>query len=394
MKKRFVLFLSMIIFLAAIPINIYASISEIDEDAVKNTIEAYFDLQNEIVIHEKDVELLADFFTDPESNKFYNFQSKRLEYSIQKPKILEYSIADILTKFDYKSIDINDDFIIVDVVVDKFVKLNFDEKYDPMRSEHRITLKNIDNKLYIEKDEYTDEFMELYGMDCDFDQLIQDLKDGYAKILRDNIKYANDPRIQESELEPSSSPGDYYVSYNRSNAVYYARLYSDNNGHSTSNYNNAQFSSYGTNDCQNFVSQCIWYGFGGRNSANKDLPMTAEWWANKTGTNTNWYWVNTAHFYNYITGNYASDNYGVRGITTSIASLQPGDYVYDTSNGGHVMFVSKVGDTNGDGQNDLGGIEICAHTYNHKDYRLIDTDTNLSNCIFVKVFNFKWNNEF
>lgn len=57
-------------------------------------------------------------------------------------------------------------------------------------------------------------------------------------------------------------------------SVYTFRLEAGSAGTTnSSSYNTSQFKVYADTDCQNFVSQCIWYGFGGRSSSRKDYPM-------------------------------------------------------------------------------------------------------------------------
>lgn len=105
--------------------------------------------------------------------------------------------------------------------------------------------------------------------------------------------------------------------YNASNAVNYALTYTsvsdDGTSLGASNYKNVNFK-YGGEDCQRFVSQCIWAGFGGSNdlqSINNKLGMDTDgqhrWWGTKTQdcnepseSASQFSWSACSYFKNYI----------------------------------------------------------------------------------------------
>lgn len=97
----------------------------------------------------------------------------------------------------------------------------------------------------------------------------------------------------------------------------------------TTNYTPSYFISYinqggdpdEDNDCQNFVSQAIWYEMGGRSSANKDLPMYTDWWANLTGETNKWHWTGSTYFEGEITDHYYNNDYGLQGYSVSTSNL-------------------------------------------------------------------------
>lgn len=84
--------------------------------------------------------------------------------------------------------------------------------------------------------------------------------------------------------------------YNRSDAAAYALEYSDST-HTTSATSayNLKFPQFAPNDCQNFVSQCVWAGLGGNDTTtainNKNKPMITTsgraWYCNKSGHSAN-----------------------------------------------------------------------------------------------------------
>lgn len=173
-----------------------------------------------------------------------------------------------------------------------------------------------------------------------------------------------------------------YTAPNRSNIVWYGKTFTDDTGTSSSTYYNSNFANFNSSggDCQNFVSQAIWYGFGGQNNStainNHYSPMidlnqsgTHDWWADKTTTDSDWMWTGVDYFKAYIIDNYNYDKYGVQGHVGSLDYLQPGDYLYQS---GHVVLVTQANDTNGDGKVDFNGIYYSAHNNNRKDHRLAD----------------------
>ncbi|EOD01711.1 amidase domain-containing protein [Caldisalinibacter kiritimatiensis] len=110
-----------------------------------------------------------------------------------------------------------------------------------------------------------------------------------------------------------------------------------------------------------------------RDSANKDKPMTEDWWANTTGEvgadgKYDWNWTSTSDFRNWILNNKSQNDYGIQGISyTEPTYMKIGDYVYDP---GHVMFITKITDNDGDGYTDWDEIYISAHTNNRKNHNL------------------------
>lgn len=208
-----------------------------------------------------------------------------------------------------------------------------------------------------------------------------------------NISYSNSVTIENITINEAIE--SYFNSYTKAiteEDIDLLEKYTDNSGgHEGDNYNNTQFKYFShKNDCQNYVSQCIWYGFGGRSSENRDLPMNTYWWADTKGTSSTWNWTSVSRFYNYITNNYKNNNYGIQGYSTTVSVIKEGDFICYN---GHVLLVSAVGDTNGDGINDYHGIKVCAHTTNRKGVYLssLYSTTPPEGMEFIKIVRFKWN---
>jgi hypothetical protein len=157
-----------------------------------------------------------------------------------------------------------------------------------------------------------------------------------------------------------------YIPYDRARAVSYAKTY-------CINYN-LLFASYKGQggDCQNFASQCVWYGYGGINTAsainNKLKPMV-------TGTsNRDWYstsklwdctisWIRCIGFQDYVNNSYGG-NPGPAGWihTGSVAFAEPGDIIQVnwSSGGWHSYIVTAV--TGSPGARTKADITVVAHT--------------------------------
>lgn len=75
--------------------------------------------------------------------------------------------------------------------------------------------------------------------------------------------------LSSDSSDPFRRPvGEFTITYDRKKAVDYANKWtSEGTGNNGSSYNSTQFKYFKEgNDCQNYVSQCIWAGFGGTTS--------------------------------------------------------------------------------------------------------------------------------
>lgn len=360
---------------------------------INDFIESYIEFKSLLYMYQEfdKVDSLSEFFVDYGENEFLNYETGRLKYLIKADEISGTTVTSYTNNFKIENIKNAKDRYYVTLRLESLVEYSYLKEPILNNIEHKLTLsKTIDGYL-IEKDEYDDTFYSLYGLDADFESLIGDLQVNYEKSNNEILV------TEDNTVGTRSIPGDsydYYNSTDRSNAVTYARTYTDDTGGcSGTNYNNSQFKyfSYG-NDCQNYVSQCIWYGFGGRSSANKDYPMSSLWWADATDTSSSWNWTGTSYFYDYATSNFSNNNYGIQAYSTNPSNIDIGDYVYVP---GHVLFITDYDDIDNDGIIDYNEIEICAHTYNFKDRNLASLYGSVepSNMEFMHVVKFKWNDE-
>lgn len=358
-------------------------------------IEEYFAVKDKIfkISDAKNFNQLNEMFTS-EANEYLNYESGRLKYWISADKITGVKVKQYDTTIEVTSETIKENEIEYEVAVVTEIEYDFLKKVEYNRIYHTIVLKLENGMMKIDADKYSDEFKDLYGLGTDFESLIKEIK-SYNDISH---KSSDITTIKESEdiFSIKSDLGDYYDTYSstdRSSAVSYALSHTDDTGsYATTYYNKLQFKTYGTADCQNFVSQSIWSGFGGNSSADKNLPMVPQWWANLTGEDSYNNWVGTSYFKTWITNNYQYNDYGIKGYETSVSNMLEGDYVYVP---GHTMFITSADDEDDDGTVEYNEIYISSHTHNRKDHSLISLfGTQPSNMKFLHITGFKWNTGF
>ncbi len=241
----------------------------------------------------------------------------------------------------------------------------------------------------VQKEDYIDEFIMSYGREIDFDLFIQGIKPSLDAV---NIEYVISETYEDVEILSS------LVFLNRSRAIEYALKYSSNSSGDDSY--NKKFTWWATTDCQNFVSQCYWNGFGGEDNQESinahlfpmiDLQQTGirDWWCDKYRAVSNGSWSSCSNFYNMITNNFNNDLVGLRGAEGNLGNIVKADYLYITS--GHVWFINDIIDHNGNERNDWNEIYVCAHTANRRNYRIVNTYPSgpPTNMKFMKIANMK-----
>ena len=188
-----------------------------------------------------------------------------------------------------------------------------------------------------------------------------------------------------------------YITYDAYNAACYAMTYttSKNLGlYQTKAYYNKNFVNYAQyydnngdgimdgdgGDCQNFVSQCIWAGFGGSDDATgiKGLlePMDCDgpnvWYGGGSSEPHSSSWTAPSAFNTYIENSkngtgarVQATTIGTFNTTLNLASIQVGDEII-VNNGGHAIFIVDVTGASYD------NIYYCAHTADKKRAKLGD----------------------
>lgn len=369
MKKIISILLCIAIFFS-IGITAFAEFSKPAQDTTalvdsEKTINSYLTAKCQSVKNLQYIDFSNLFnLQDKGAKSVYSYEVSRTKYAIESLKstgdraltscysinILNYSVSGSTVKITANvSIENEYSYMPGNVQIDN--------------NTHIFTLTSKNGNMLIVNDEYTDEFRDCYNCEADLVKLVSNIPQELAAY---NIKQASNKSNEKNISITRSVPGDTYVAYNRTAAANYARQYS-------TNYN-TNFISFAAShsDCQNFVSQCVWSGFGGVNNSTSinshAIPMISyNWYADKTNCVSNWSYIPS--FTSLITSNYNSNGYGVRGYYENIGNVRVGDLIVDPG-GGHIMIVSSATDSNGNGVTDWSEIYICAHTNDRTDSNL------------------------
>jgi hypothetical protein len=304
-------------------------------------------------------------------------------------------------EINVKKISIDKDTAIAEVSEKyKYILDDYNNGFSSSEITYTINFQKFDNKWLISQLKSDDEFdAAYYDKDFDVNDLITQMtsnnqqsvsKDSYEKemnYIKEKAKMALNPNLTTQWTN---------ISYNRSSASSYAYCYSlsTSDPNSTQGYN-PRFEAYIGNDCQNFASQCVWYGFGGIDEQyyieNKIFPMVASgnraWYQTSTSTPSNWFWTGVDYFDDYI----ANGGYGIEGPygwknNYNVDYAEIGDIIQIYSGGewGHTYYVYNVSGTYG--SRSTSDIWICAHTANRCNEKLDSiVGTNESNLRTVRI---------
>ncbi|MEA3424504.1 MAG: amidase domain-containing protein [Bacillota bacterium] len=392
--RKFVSLIIVMVVISALGIGYANALTSHDEAVL--LIEKYYSLKDEIFLASdiQKVDELSNCFDD-RGKEYLNYEIGRIKFFLTANDHMGWHVLQRESTIKVLDQTVKGNNVEYEVAVTVKIEYDFSRKVEYNHSYHNFVLTLVNGKMKILEDNYCDEFKNLHGMQTDFDSLI-DKEIFNNESVKLNSVESDMNEMSKGSFSIKSEPGDYYDTYSsgdREDAVSYAFDYTDDTGgSSTTYYNTSQFKTYGTDDCQNFVSQCIWSGFGGTSSANKDLPMVLQWWANLTGEDNYDHWVNTGESLDWVTDNDDYNDYGIQGYSTSVNNILEGDYVYVP---GHVMFINQADDLDGNGTVDYDEIYICSHTNNREDHLLADLySSQPSNMVFVHITRFKWNTSY
>ena len=159
---------------------------------------------------------------------------------------------------------------------------------------------------------------------------------------------------------------------------YYANRYAGSN-------RNPLFVSFSA-DCQNYASQCLWYGLGGNNTQiaittaykpmidSQTTSNTARHWYHSAGGAHTASWTEVNSFYNYVLAG-SSNTMGLYGsYAAGVAYAQVGDIIQIRAAGATLYDHSfvVVATSGSYGQRTTRDITVCAHTTDRTATRLSD----------------------
>ncbi|NYB73220.1 amidase domain-containing protein [Sedimentibacter hydroxybenzoicus DSM 7310] len=340
------------------------------------------------------------FMTNPgdlSDSQLYFIDSIKLEKRLENERMKE---PEYINKNDkYKifvtidEININGSNATAEVTADN-INLYPDETIGISLINHTIKLTNIDGKWLID-DIRDNSLKESYYLDnkieINVEETVNDLKKPLSKEkLDENQSALKQQKLLEQTQDASITASIPYIpSFCTSYANTYALSY------------NSNFPSYANDsdngDCQNFGSQCVWYGFGGVNSStyinSHSSPMIDDgvnssnsWYhgGTKYDTGSNWAWTGVTYYRNYV-----RINSGLTAVEyNGVAYARVGDIVQVSWNGNstfnHTYVVTAVTGTLG--SRTPSDITVCGHTANQKGFKL-----NLPNSYYRTLCTQGWN---
>ena len=355
----------------------FYSTKNMDKNEIEGVTNSFFTEKEQLFLSNSDFNITKYYSAIEAKNIKKDSSVKLFEYEKQ---MRDDNSADISNeKFEYT---INSITITGDKATAKcYEQYEYTYKNDPVRSsrgiEYQITFVKKDNKWEI-VDIITNNELE---------RLVAQTGDVSGKYIFD---FDIDEEVEEESKDFASTTAVNGTTheYNRSAAAQYALDYSASSD-GTDAYN-SKFPHFDA-DCQNFVSQCVWFGLGGTNTttaiSNKNKPMMTttgrEWFCTKSGHSASWTVV--GDFRNYVVPEADGEDgiYGVRYLKGKIANAQKGDVVQICDSNGtwyHSYIISSVTGTYG--SRTLSNINICAHTSNRRN-------ENLANVIGASSTNFR-----
>jgi len=195
----------------------------------------------------------------------------------------------------------------------------------------------------------------------------------------------------------------HYVAYNRINASWYGKTYTNNDHlYSTTGYQYL-FKNWPGADCQNFVSQCVWYGFGGTLGASyinghlfpmlDGVPGAESWWCDAYNAVPSGTWNSVPNFFTMVTNNYTNDRLGVQGtaaimLKDDFNDLDIGDCIVH-NDWGHVYVVTMLYDADGDGRHTFKEIYVSAHSQNIQNHNLFDQYPDFTHLIILRILRYR-----
>jgi len=368
-----------------------------DEERVRVAVDTYFTLQYESMVRQRalDPGFVIDHST-PAGQDLYNYELGRLRYSIACWKYTDTVLERYSYRPAYESVTVTGDTATVRVRSRAdAVWVGTPDRVDKIGGVlHVIDLVETAGGWKLIRDSYDDEFRSIHPYGTNWAELEDTLPERLAAY------YA---REAGTDRPPAPvDPGEYRT-YDRSRCAEYATTCAnDDEDCSTVSYNPLFKDRAATcADGQNFVSQCVWYGFGGLDTPsaveNHELPMidgisgAVDWWCDEDRTcgaaTGNYTWADCADFENMIEDNYDEDNVGVQGHDGVLSLTAVGDIVRVP---GHVFIINDIVDKDADGYTDYNEIYVCAPTKNRRNKPLFKVVSDPTDVRYVWIVRFKY----
>lgn len=345
--------------------NVYSTMNT-DQKEIENITNSFFAKKEQTFLSNSNFNVAK--YSNPMAVKNISKGSSAKLFEFEK-KIRNDNISDISDEmFEYTidAVTITGD----KAVVKCYEYYEYTYKNDPIRSsrgtEYQITFVKNNDKWEIIEINTNNEIEGLLAQTDDFSN--EDISS-----FDINAEFEEETGYHE-EANPTKGVTH---AYNRANAAQFAL---DNSSSSSRNDDYSEFFPAFTADCQNFASQCVWFGLGGTEStsaiSNKNKPMITttgrKWYCSSESDKTS-SWTVVGDFRNYVVSE--SDGkegiYGVRYAVGNAAKAQKGDIIQIRNSSGtwyHSYVINNVTGTYG--SRTISNLYICAHTTNRRNENL------------------------
>lgn len=352
-----------------------------DEDLIKETVSLLFDIKcDQLTGTEKEPFDYSAFWApgaDPKNGLQYFEDSIALEKgTLARDGAYYYDTDETLT---FQEIAVSEDRAAMSVY-EWFRYMDSTIPYDEVIVEsgsgidYRFELVKQDGAWYISVIDFDNEATEPLK---NGEMTVEEILNSHSDIVEPAIILGGDPNCDAGISSLNGTPIPLDLDRFRYYAVKYSGAVTGISGY------NSKFANYAEKgDCQNFASQCLWYGFGGTDSksyiAGKNWPMVTsgnhQWYQSnaKYDCSSNYSWTSCTNFGNYIK-NCAGKDGPCGTIYSGISKAQVGDLIqYSEKNSedefAHVFVVVSVQGTYG--SRTANDITVCAHTENVSSKKL------------------------
>lgn len=171
-----------------------------DEEAVKATVDAYYQLKYESERDDTVYDFGFLFFTEDDAGRdTYAYERGRLQYELASWRIWGMLLKSYEYAPIYEQVDIQGDLATVLVRPGAHVVFrDTPERTDEIETEpHRLVLVRRDNRWLIQRDEYSDEQTRILPYGTDFDKLTRELPERVKEFLEENK-----PRAESLQKDP------------------------------------------------------------------------------------------------------------------------------------------------------------------------------------------------
>ena len=358
-----------------------------DEQKISEILEIYFYSIRDYLTCNNQCNDSIYSITDQESHSIKAFinkiKTKKELFNYKNFKILWDTL---IVEFEHISVDGNQANVELTETY-KYILNNYENGISSCNTKYEIKLNKIGERWIIANIKSDDENDLIYLTEgFDLEKHINELKNEKPIIDQENErKYTAVKNIEQKIKYGESDIGIksmYLYPYDRVDALMYIITYDG----SARNPRFYDYSAIG-GDCQNFGSQCIWYGLGGVNDASmidgKYFPMVdngktdpRSWYSTsiKYDTPNTYVWTGVDHFDDYID----DSGYNIQGpygtIYSGIAYAERGDLIQiranSTSDYHHTYVVYGVQGTAGSRTKD--DIWVSSHTADRSNEKLSD----------------------